>query len=57
MGWDFSRIWDWDEKNDIPRLRDIGCGGSKGAFCDAEISKTGRAVDLLRKQVRENIWL
>jgi MoxR-like ATPase len=60
LGWDFDRIWVWDDQNNRPALRHVGVEAVCPATpmtTSAHSASEGPLVDLLTQQVKANIWL
>lgn len=53
LGWDFSKVWRWDQQTNSPTLRDIGVDAAQSL---AAPPTKGGSVDLLSQQLRANIW-
>jgi MoxR-like ATPase len=55
LGWNFDKVWEWDEQKDHPVLRqNAGAANPQTASAGASNANT---VDLLTQQIRNNIWL
>lgn len=57
LNWDFKDTWYWDDKEDRPELRNIGFDGVETPSAHVNEKPDGTGVDLLTKQINENIWL
>jgi len=55
LGWDFEKVWFWDDKEDRPALREVGVAAT--AQTPESTAEQTVMVDLLTQQVRANIWL
>ncbi len=54
LGWDFENIWEWDDANNRPALRNLSTTASTSK--PATQNNTGME-DLLLQQIRNNVWL
>lgn len=57
LNWDFENTWYWDDKENRPELRSIGFDGIDTPSAVSDGEQGGIKIDLLTKQVKENIWL
>ena len=57
LNWDFEGFWHWDDKENLPKLTNIGFDGIGILNTGAGGEQDGIKIDLLTKQVKENIWL
>lgn len=55
LGWDFEKIWVWDNQGNHPVLRHI-CAGSM-YFSEAAFENGKQIVDVFTKQLQANIWI
>lgn len=52
LGWDFENVWEWDEANNRPVLRNLATAASPKST-----TNTTGMEDLLLQQIRNNVWL
>jgi hypothetical protein len=57
LGWDFDKIWMWDDQENRPALRQVGVVETSWATRNSTSSGQQPSVDLLTQQVKANIWL
>jgi hypothetical protein len=57
LGWDFDKIWMWDDHENRPALRQVGVGATSWATRNSTSSGQQPSVDLLTQQVKANMWL
>ena len=57
LGWDFEKIWVWDNQDNRPALRQVGVGATSWATRNSTSSRPQSTVDLLTEQVKANMWL
>lgn len=55
LGWDFDTVWEWDKKQNLPALRQVGVQANSTA--PTQPAADPNTVDLLTQQVQANIWL
>lgn len=53
LGWNFSEIWSWDQKNNLPTLRDIGVNAKQQLIAQP---RQASSIDAMGRQLRANIW-
>lgn len=49
LGWDFENVWEWDDANNRPALRNL--------LTTVSTPNTTGMEDLLLQQIRNNVWL
>jgi hypothetical protein len=57
LGWDFDKIWMWDDQENRPALRQVGVEATSWATRSSTSSGQQPSADLLTQQVKANIWL
>ena len=58
LGWDFKKVWIWDDVEDRPALRPVDVGqAAQTARADAVASPESATEPLLARQLRANLWL
>lgn len=55
LGWDFTNVWQWNEKRNGPELRTVGVNAAQQQVPVAE--PQGNMGDLLQQQLKANLWL
>lgn len=53
LGWDFEKVWQWDDANNQPILRQEGI---TAGYAEANTAEGG-SIELLLQQIQANIWL
>jgi hypothetical protein len=57
LGWDFDKIWMWDDQENRPALRQVGVEATSWATRSSTSSGQQPSADLLTQQVKANMWL
>lgn len=53
LGWDFDKIWQWNDAENRPELQSVGVG----AMVNSTVAAQPNTEDLLTQQMQNNIWL
>ncbi|MBK7300024.1 MAG: AAA family ATPase [Moraxellaceae bacterium] len=54
LGWDFDKVWQWNNTLNRPQLQSVGVGAVVNSV---KQSQSASNDDLLTQQIRANIWL
>jgi MoxR-like ATPase len=57
LGWNFDKIWMWDDQENRPALRQVGVEATSWATRSSTSSGQQPSADLLTHQVKANLWL
>lgn len=60
LGWDFEQVWQWDQQNNVPTLRQVGVTAAvlKTTTTEQTPKQDGeKMVDLLALQLKDNLWI
>ena len=57
LGWDFEKMWVWDDQENRPALRQVGVEATSWATRSPTSSGQQSSIDLLTQQVKANMWL
>ncbi len=55
LGWDFQKVWQWDDQVDSPRLQSVGLMAANNPIGE-QTSASGK-IDLVVQQMNANLWV
>ncbi|WP_324026452.1 AAA family ATPase [Aeromonas caviae] len=55
LGWDFQKVWQWDDQTNSPRLQSVGLMAANNPI--SKQTPASDKIDLLLQQMNANLWV